>query len=255
MITPITEGQVDVALAGIPGDTAYIRGMWRYMLEQADRADADVPQSENCDAIPYVPVATEAHGVPLSADSCVLDIGCLGGYGLYDFFMRRERAGLPLPRAVGIDVDVDSVAVASSLSLIWAPKGRVVFREASCTAIPVPALSVDLIVARLVLPYVPLRAAVAELVRVLKPGGVILVQTHSPRYYWNRLWRAFPRVKQMVYYARPLVGGGVFALTGRQIGKETAIGRGTVKQMFNWYGFVCAWEGEFDSKPMMVIKG
>ncbi len=108
---------------------------------------------------------------------------------------------------------------------------------------------------RLVLPYVPLRAAVAELGRVLKPGGAILVQTHAPRYYWKRLWRAFPRVKQMVYFAKPLLGGIVFALTGWQVGKETALGRAGMKRLFARQGVVCVWEGGFDSKPVMVFRG
>lgn len=254
MVNRLTIEKVAKTVSAVSCDAVFIRNMWRYALEHADLPDAAVPCSEHCDAIPYLPVQPELLGLALNVSSVVLDVGCLGGYGLYDLMMRRQKAGLPLPNAVGIDVDPVSIKVSRLLARQWAASERIRFELAGCEKIPLEDASVDLIIARLVLPYLPLQASVAEMSRVLKPGGAILIQTHAPRYYFRSLWMAFPRLRQVVYYAKPLVGGLVFALTGWQFGMETALGRRAVRKLLHAYGLVSRWQGGFESKPLMWFE-
>jgi ubiquinone/menaquinone biosynthesis C-methylase UbiE len=106
----------------------------------------------------------------------VLEAGC--GTGL----LLREASGFARS-AVGVDLSRGMLGPARQRGL------RVV--QGSLTDLPVPSASVDLVYSMKVLPHVPpIREAVAELARVVRPGGHLLLEFYNPwslRYLAKRL--------------------------------------------------------------------
>jgi SAM-dependent methyltransferase len=243
-------------LSGVQG--AFIAQMWRYALDRAAQSDAEVAVSEECDAIPYLPVQPESLGVTLTTDSRLLDIGCLGGYGLYDIALRRNRAGVPVPAMTGLDVNPLSVQVGADMAKVWAQGLSVKFREADCTAMPVPSASFDVTVARLLLPYVPVKMALRAIAGVVKPGGLVYFQVHTLRYYWKRCLGRLSKPAAALYYVRPLISGLFFAAVGRQpvhrLFAETALPPAGLRRLCGRVGLAPVWAGGFQSKPILVFR-
>jgi SAM-dependent methyltransferase len=106
----------------------------------------------------------------------VLEAGC--GTGL----LLRETAGFARS-AVGLDLSRGMLSSAAGRGL------RVV--QGSLTDVPLPSASVDLVYSMKVLAHVPpIREAVAELARVVRPGGHLLLEFYNPwslRYLAKRL--------------------------------------------------------------------
>jgi ubiquinone/menaquinone biosynthesis C-methylase UbiE len=106
----------------------------------------------------------------------VLEAGC--GTGL----LLRETAGFART-AVGLDLSRGMLSSARQRGL------RVV--QGSLTDVPLPSASVDLVYSMKVLAHVPpIREAVAELARVVRPGGHLLLEFYNPwslRYLAKRL--------------------------------------------------------------------
>lgn len=226
--------RVGVERLGVDGSEGYIRRMWRHVLDPSGTPD------EN-GALPYVPFAPEQLGVELKPSSRVLDIGCLGGYGLADFARRRRAEGAVVPKLVGIDVDPRSVAVARQLAPHWG--GSLAdFLESSAEEMPFPDAWFDIVVARLVLPYTDVGRVIDGVARVLRPGGLWLVQLHDPRYYLGALRSGPKGLRDMVGRLRPLVRFAVSAVAQRPIRMgEAAM---TSQQMEDWS------RGSFERVPM-----
>jgi ubiquinone/menaquinone biosynthesis C-methylase UbiE len=106
----------------------------------------------------------------------VLEAGC--GTGL----LLREAAGFARS-AVGLDLSRGMLGSARARGL------RVV--QGSLTQVPLPSASVDLVYSMKVLAHVPpIREAVAELARVVRRGGHLLLEFYNPwslRYLAKRL--------------------------------------------------------------------
>jgi ubiquinone/menaquinone biosynthesis C-methylase UbiE len=97
----------------------------------------------------------------------VLEVGC--GTGLL-----LERAAATAHRATGVDLSGGMAAFTRS------HKGLPV-AQASATALPFPAASFDVVYSFKVLPHVPdLAGALAEIDRVLRPGGRAFVEVYNP---------------------------------------------------------------------------
>ncbi len=104
---------------------------------------------------------------PLPAGATVVDVGCGAGT---DLLLAAVGVG-PCGRAIGVDMTkamrdrARRGAAASGLA-------HVEVREGEATALPIEADSVDVVISNGVLNLVPeKRAAIAEIRRVLKPGG------------------------------------------------------------------------------------
>ncbi len=103
--------------------------------------------------------------VSLSPEDFLLDIGCGGGAALEEAFSRVNDI-----RAVGID----PVAVMVRTARKKLPKADIY--EASAESIPLPGEVVSLALANCSASYWPdLQDGLAEIARVLKPGGRLLV--------------------------------------------------------------------------------
>lgn len=111
----------------------------------------------------------------LPSRGLLLDVGC--GSGQTMAWFRRLRPGW---RSVGVDVAMEGLAAARR------DGSRVAL--ASALALPLPDAAADLILTLDVLQHLPLdggdRTALAEMARVLRPGGWLFLRTNA---------QAFPR--------------------------------------------------------------
>jgi SAM-dependent methyltransferase len=116
-------------------------------------------------------VATELLSLAaLPGSGMMLDVGCGSGQTMSWFTQTH-----PGWRSFGLDVAPEGLAAATAL-------GESVLR-ASALDLPARSASVDLIITLDVLQHLPLdggdRRAIAEFVRVLKPGGHLLIRTNG----------------------------------------------------------------------------
>jgi len=96
----------------------------------------------------------------------VLEVGC--GTGLI-----LQRLSRLASRAVGVDISPGMLEKARA-------RGLEVY-EGSATALPFDDASFDVTCAFKVLPHVPdLKRALAEMARVTRPGGILLVELYNP---------------------------------------------------------------------------
>lgn len=236
--------------------SSYAAGMWRHVVSSHVSGIPDT--GENCDALPYVPVIPEDHDVMLTGFSRVLDIGCLGGYGLYDFAFRRKSAGMDVPSMSGLDVDSSSVDSGVAMAELWAPEGDVSFCRGKCEALPYSSGVFDLVVCRLVLPYVDVLRSISEITRVLKSGAIVVFQVHSPAYYVHSFLSSWRKPATAAYYLRPLLSYLVFRLKGGQPSwkwfAEMAMDTAALKSICVSSGLVPVWQGETRRKPVIVCR-
>jgi ubiquinone/menaquinone biosynthesis C-methylase UbiE len=103
----------------------------------------------------------------------VLDAGCGTGYGSAE--LAQSAAAV-----TGVDISADAIEYASASY----PMAGLRFLESSCTAIPLPAESFDLVVAFEVIEHLAdYRAFLNECARVLTPTGLFIVSSPNKRYY------------------------------------------------------------------------
>jgi hypothetical protein len=71
---------------------------------------------------------------------------------------------------------------------------------------------------RLALPYTRNGAALSEMARVLRPGGLLLLKIHHARFYLDRAWLALRsgRLRPAASAFRVLLAGALYHLTFRQ---------------------------------------
>lgn len=249
-------------IAARPDHDAYAVEMWTYAL--AYHQGEDDPESEpsapteECDAIPYVPPQASADGARLEAAMSVLDIGCLGGYGLYDIALRRRRAGSAVPVMRGIDANENSIAMAKELAAIWGNGADLAFEQVAVEQLEHAPETYDLVIARLLLPYVGMEQALVKIAQVLKPKGVLLLQLHAGEYYWRQFRRNLGHPARAFYYLRPVLAGMLFRMTGRQSRRpwfsETALCVDTAVRHALRHGLREVWRGGFDVKPLALLR-
>jgi len=167
----------------------YVRAEWRRYHEQGQ------------------PLANLAARV-VPAARRVLDVGCGAG---------QELLAYPQANTVGIDVRKSGILA-----------GRALFRErglrvpsflvGAAEQLPFASGAFDVLICRLALPYTEVPRALAEMARVLRPGGALVLQYHSIRYYLRRAMRA-RHPGELAHALRVIAAGTAFELTGWQAGE------------------------------------
>jgi hypothetical protein len=95
----------------------------------------------------------------------------------------------------------------------------------------------DVVICRVVLQHVALQPSIAELSRLLRPGGALLVMFHHQRYYLRKVRDGIRSadLRLIVHGLRVLLGGTAFHVSGRQrsvLGtRETYLSRSRLRRL------------------------
>ncbi len=105
----------------------------------------------------------------------VLSVGFGPGVGI-----KQLSHMFPSALVAGVDPSATMVEIATRRNRSAVDRGRVVLRRAGAEAIPWPDASFDGVVAvNSIQLWEPLTAAVGEVARVLRPGGLLVTVTHA----------------------------------------------------------------------------
>lgn len=118
--------------------------------------------------LPHIPATCKA----------VLDIGCGAGQTLI------ASALPPGVTAWGVDPDARALALGRGLT------DRVNFASASGEYLPFADGTFDMVFSRVALPYMNIPAALAEISRVLRPGGHLWLSLHPPAFAFRTMSQA-----------------------------------------------------------------
>jgi arsenite methyltransferase len=139
---------------------AYAAGMLGYDTRELEGLPADVTAR-------FAGVGNPHAIAPLTGGATVVDVGCGGGM---DLLLAALHIG-PTGRAIGVDMTAEmreqAAAGARTLGI-----ANVEVRDGDATQLPVDDGAVDVVISNGVLNLVPRKdRAIAEIARVLKPGG------------------------------------------------------------------------------------
>ena len=142
----------------------------------------------------------------------VLDVGCGVGQALFPLAVSRGAVG------VGVDISDAALRMARELYEAPLPHAKVTFSKAAAESLPFADASFDVVNCGLALPYTDNARVIAEVARVLRPGGMFLLKIHHARYYMSLLLRGLAKleVSSVIYGGRVLAAGTLYQLTGRQ---------------------------------------
>jgi len=188
----------------------------------------------------------------------VLDLGCGPGQELIPFAENTDAI------CIGVDEAEELGRVAMPFFKERGLGTRVQIVRAVAECLPFADGSFDLLLCRVALPYMHNRQAIAEMARLLSPGGTLLLRVHAPMFYLSML-RDRVRTLDPGQIAYPLLslGHGLWhELTGHQArggfwkGKEIYQSRRFLKREFGRHGLTIASETEGSSRegPSFLIK-
>lgn len=135
--------------------------------------------------------------------SAILDIGCGAGQTLVALGVAS--------RSVGVDIDVAALRVAAS-----GPVGEPLrVAAAQGERLPFATGSFDYVYSRVALPYMNIPVALAEMARVLQPGGRLWLALHPIAIPAEQFRRG--NLKGKVYALYTMLNGAWFHVTGRTL--------------------------------------
>jgi len=161
----------------------------------------------------------------------VLDLGCGAGQELLPFLEKTEAV------CVGIDSAKELGKITAQM---FNAEKRAAFIRCEGEKLPFDDASFDVVLCRVSLPYMNNREAIAEISRVLKSDGVLLLKTHAPMFYLGMIFERLKTLsaKQIAYPLICLAASFWHLLTGKQLqkgfwqGKEIFQTRSFLKKEF-----------------------
>ena len=137
----------------------------------------------------------------------IVDVGCGAGQTLIASRLPDDVM------AVGVDCDQGAL----SLGRLLYPRLRLA--RARGEALPLPSRYFDLAISRVALPYMRTGAALAEMARVLLPGGDLWIALHPFSLVWTELKSSVQRGRwrPALQRAYALANGACLHLTGREL--------------------------------------
>ena len=179
------------------GDTryeTYLRKEWQAFFSDPSRAQASIDAARGTQVLR------------------LLDVGCGAGQEMAPFTAQGAFGA-------GVDVSPEAGPLARRLFDELQPRCRVAFVGAAAERLPFASESFDLVICRVALPYMDNQRALAEMSRVLRPAGLLLLKIHHARYYIRQFSLALRRgmVRSMVHATRVLISGILYSLLGRQV--------------------------------------
>ncbi|NNE98281.1 MAG: class I SAM-dependent methyltransferase [Pyrinomonadaceae bacterium] len=141
----------------------------------------------------------------------VLDIGCGAGQDMLPFIEKKDAF------CVGIDVGEELGRIGNSLADKTGFRERIVFTRSMGEDLPFADESFDVVLCRIAITLMNNQKAIAEVSRILRPGGVFLLKTHSPQFYFGMIKRRFSSLspRQLAYPIISLAGGTFQLVTGK----------------------------------------
>jgi ubiquinone/menaquinone biosynthesis C-methylase UbiE len=142
----------------------------------------------------------------------VLDLGCGIGQALFPLAVRRGALG------VGVDISAPGLRMGREFYATHMPDARITLIRAGAESLPFADDSFDLVHSSLALPYTRNTRAIAEVARVLRPGGLFHLKIHHARYYLHELLRGLTRgdLSSLIHGGRVLTAGTLYHLARRQ---------------------------------------
>ncbi len=143
----------------------------------------------------------------------VLDVGCGAGQEILPFLEKTDAF------CVGIDAAEELGAVTRNIFTGKDFAERFSFARSFGEKLPFADSSFDVVLCRVALPYMNNRETIAEISRVMRPGGVFLLKTHAPAFYFGMIkqrWKSL-NPKQIAYPLICLAGGAFHSVTGKQL--------------------------------------
>lgn len=171
----------------------------------------------------------------------VLDIGCGAGQELIPFLERTNAF------CVGVDIADSLGEVTKTVFRLNENARKVAFSRTNGARLPFADASFDVVLCQVALPYMNNRQTIAEVARILRPGGVFLLKIHAPAFYFGMLPERLKTLnpKQIAYPLICLAGSIWHSLTGKQ--PEKGFWRG--KEIFQTRRFL---EKEFSKNNLRI---
>lgn len=153
--------------------------------------------------------SSEHHIMPdvRNDDLAILDVGCGIGQTLVSLDLDSNHS------LVGVDIEQEA--------LVYGRNQYASVNYANCTAesLPFQDDSFDLVISRVALPYTNIPESLAEMQRVLRPGGRVWITLHPMHMTLRQLRDSIKRlkVKDVVFRCYVLLNGTLFHLLGKQL--------------------------------------
>jgi len=142
----------------------------------------------------------------------VLDLGCGAGQELLPFLERTDAI------CVGVD---RAEKLGDFTKNTFAGQDKAIFVRSMGENLPFADASFDVVLCLVALPYMNNRQAIAEIARILKPNGVLILKTHAPLFFFGMLRQRIMTfsAKQIAYPIICLAGSFWHLSTGKQLQK------------------------------------
>lgn len=173
----------------------------------------------------------------------VLDIGCGAGQEMLPFIEKKKAF------CVGIDIGEELGKIGKEVTENFGCKESLSFLRSKGEELPFADECFDVVLCRVALPYMHNKKTISEVARTLRSGGVFLLKTHAPAFYFGMLKSRAKTLnpKQVAYPLICLANGIWHQVSGNQL--QNGFWKG--KEVFQTKGFL---ETEF-LKHGMKIEG